>query len=204
MLIFKQRRTTHTRASSHPCPSDQTRETSSDQAKRCISDNGWALRGRLSNPDETVETLAGQGSRASKGSRNTLDEGPKRASDPSEDAVPGERGRLSNPVQRRLSRAEIEQLIDHYRGGVSIDGLARLYEVHRTTVIHHLDRAGVARRRVVRTMTDESVAMAAARYKPGASLAVVASEFGVHQRTLARELRRAGASIRARRGRARS
>jgi lambda repressor-like predicted transcriptional regulator len=49
-------------------------------------------------------------------------------------------------------------------------------------------------------MTDESVALAAARYEQGASLAVVANEFGVHQRTLASELRRAGASIRPRRG----
>ena len=103
-------------------------------------------------------------------------------------------------MQRRLTGAEIAQLLDHYRGGVSIDGLARLYEVHRTTVIHHLDRAGIARRRVVRKMTDESVAVAAARYEQGASLAVVAREFGVHQRTLARELRRAGTLIRRRRG----
>ena len=103
-------------------------------------------------------------------------------------------------MQRRLSQAEIEQLSQLYREGAAIDGLARRYEVHRTTIIHHLDRTGVARRRVARKMTDESVALAAARYAQGASLAVVASEFGVHPRTLARELRRAGASIRPRRG----
>ena len=103
-------------------------------------------------------------------------------------------------MQRRLSRAEIEQLIHGYRRGDSIDGLARRYELHRSTVIHHLDQAGITRRRVVRKMNDESVALAAARYEQGASLAVVASGFGVHQRTLARELRRAGSSIRLRRG----
>jgi transposase-like protein len=103
-------------------------------------------------------------------------------------------------VQRRLSRPEIEQLIHRYRKGDSIDDLARRYGVHRTTVIHHLDQAGVTRRRVVRKMNDKSVARAAARYEQGASLAVVASEFGVHQRTLARELRRAGTEIRLRRG----
>ena len=158
------------------------------------------LWGRLSNPDENVETLAGQGSRASRGSRNTPGDGPKRASGPSVDVVPEERGRLSNPVQRRLTGAQIAQLIDLYQEGASIDALARRYEVHRTTVIHHLDQAGIARRRVVRKMNDELVVLAAARYEHGASLAVVASEFGVHQRTLARELRRAGASIRPRRG----
>jgi lambda repressor-like predicted transcriptional regulator len=103
-------------------------------------------------------------------------------------------------VQRRLSRAEIEYLIQLRRDGVSIDALARTYRVHRTTVIHHLDQADIARRRVVRKMTDESVAFAAARYEQGASLAVVAREFEVHQRTLARELRKAGAPIRLRRG----
>jgi lambda repressor-like predicted transcriptional regulator len=158
------------------------------------------LWGRLSNPDDAVETLTGQGSRASRRSRETPGEGPNRASGPSGNAVPEERGRLSNPVQRRLSRAEIEQLTHLYREGASIDALARQYEVHRTTLIHRLDRAGIARRRVVRKMTDKSVALAAARYARGASLALVASEFGVHQRTLAREFRRAGAPIRARRG----
>ena len=111
-----------------------------------------------------------------------------------------EKGRLSNPVQRRLTSAEIEQLIHLYREGASIDALARRYKIHRTTVIHHLDRAGIARRRVVRKMTDASVALAAERHAQGASLALVASEFAVHERTLARELLRAGTSIRPRRG----
>lgn len=135
-----------------------------------------------------------------RGSREAHDEGPNRAFGPRGKAVPEERGRLSNPVQRRLCRAEIEQLIHLYHEGGSIDGLARRYEVHRTTVVHHLDQAGIIRRRVVRKMTDQSVALAAARYEHGASLAAVAGEFGVHPRTLARELRQARASIRPRRG----
>ena len=60
-------------------------------------------------------------------------------------------------------------------------------------------RAGIARRRVVRKMTDESVAEAAARYERGASLAKVAGAVGVHERTITREFRRAGVSIRPRR-----
>ena len=96
--------------------------------------------------------------------------------------------------------SEIDALVGLYRDGSSIDALARRYHLHRTTVIHHLEQAGVARRRVIRKMTDESVALAAARYEQGASLAVVAAEFGVHQRTLAREFRQAGTPIRLRRG----
>ena len=59
---------------------------------------------------------------------------------------------------------------------------------------------GVARRRIVRKMTDEAVARAARRYSSGLSLDAVAAEAEVHQRTLARELRSAGAPIRTRNG----
>ena len=77
-------------------------------------------------------------------------------------------GRLSNPVQRRLSQAEIEELVGQYQDGDSIDTLAQRYKIHRTTVMHHLAQAGIARRRMVRKMTDESVAVAAAQYEAGA------------------------------------
>ena len=158
------------------------------------------LWGRLSNPDAIVETLAGQGLRASRRSRNTLGGSPNQASGPSRDAVPEETGRLSNPVQRRLPAIEIAALVGLYQDGSSIDALARRCQVQRTTVIHHLDRAHVNRRRIVRKLTDDAVARAAARYQAGASLSWVAAEFDVHSRTLARELRRAGVAIRHRRG----
>lgn len=72
--------------------------------------------------------------------------------------------------------------------------------MNRTTIITHLDRAGIERRRVVRKMTDNSVAMAATRYRDGIPLAIVAKEFDVHARTLAREFRQAGVAIRPRHG----
>jgi transposase len=114
--------------------------------------------------------------------------------------VPEERGRLSNPVQRRLPATEIDALVCLYRDGSSIDALARRYRVHRTTVIHCLDQAGIARRRVVRKMTDVAVAQAAAQYREGASIATVAAKFGVHSKTLAREFHQAGVTVRPRRG----
>lgn len=113
---------------------------------------------------------------------------------------PEQRGRLSNPVLRRLSDGEIQELTRSYSEGESIDALARRYDVHRTTVMSHLERSGVERHRLGRKMTDASVAEAVERYVDGASLAAVAPEFGVHARTLAREFRRAGVSVRARRG----
>ena len=60
--------------------------------------------------------------------------------------MPEQKGRLSIPVQRRLSEAEIDELIYCHGAGTSIAALARCFEVHRTTVIVHLERAGLARR----------------------------------------------------------
>ena len=158
------------------------------------------LWGRLSNPPEILKQLSDQGWSGPARPRcaaTGATEGPD--SDPVTGS-PEQKGRLSNPVQRRLSETETDELIFSYGEGESIDALARRYELHRTTVIHHLDRAGIARRRVVRKMTDDSVDRAAARYGGGASLATVGQEFGVHERTLAREFRRSGVSIRPRLG----
>jgi AraC-like DNA-binding protein len=156
--------------------------------------------GRLSNPPEAVDTIADQGRSKPRQPTQAAEEtmattGTRHSSGPQE-----ETGRLSNPVQHRLSRTEIEQMIDLYRQGSSIDTLSRRYEIHRTTVMHHLDQSDVARRTVARKMNDETVALAAAQYERGASLAVVASAFGVHERTLAKEFRRAGVDTRPRRG----
>ena len=158
------------------------------------------LWGRLSNPSEILEHLADQGWSGPVWPSETVT-GPVGV--PESDRAGGsleQRGRLSNPVQRRLSVADIGDLCRLYREGASIDALARQYKVNRTTVITHLDRLGIERRRVARKMTDDSVATAATRYGQGASLTIVAQEFGVHARTLAREFHRAGVAIRPRLG----
>ena len=158
------------------------------------------LAGRLSNPPEIVETLADQGFQAKALVTRSGRRGANRAVDGASAAERDQRGRLSNPVQRRLTEAEVDDLVARYVAGSAIDELARAFEVNRTTVISHLDRRDVPRRRVVRKMTDATVAQAARRYDQGLSLVAVAEEFGVHARTLARELRRAGAEIRPRQG----
>lgn len=144
-----------------------------------VPDQGW------SSPARSPETVTGPTERPD--------------SDPAATGLE-QRGWLSNPVQRRLSDVDIDDLCHLYNEGRSIDALARQYEVNRTTIITHLDRAGIERRRVARKMSDDSVARAAKRYREGAPLAVVANEFDVYARTLAREFRRADVAIRARRG----
>jgi AraC-like DNA-binding protein len=156
--------------------------------------------GRLSNPPETLESVPEQGGWTAPPPRRTPSIGPKRPVRPPESGDLEEKGRLSNPVQRRLSANEIDELARLYREGASIDALGRRYGIHRTTIITHLDQREVPRRRVVRKMTDSLVARASERYAEGLSVAAVAAAFGVHERTLAREFRRSGTPIRARRG----
>ena len=81
-----------------------------------------------------------------------------------------------------------------------VDALAAGLGVNRTTIISHLDRRGVNRRKSVRKMTDGTVSQAAKQYTAGASLKAVASRHGVDARTIAREFIQARIPIRARRG----
>jgi AraC-like DNA-binding protein len=112
-----------------------------------------------------------------------------------------EKGRLSNPVQRRLTAETVDELVRLYLQGLSMNQLATLLSIHRTTVIHHLEGRGVSRRRIVRKLTNAEVTVAADRYAEGLSLASVAAEFDVHESTLAREFLRAGVATRSRRKR---
>jgi hypothetical protein len=103
-------------------------------------------------------------------------------------------------VQRRLTPSDANEICASYINGTSIDEIARTYGVHRTTIMTHLDRRGVPRRRIVRKLTDDLVADAAVMYRDGQSLVTVADAFNVDTRTLAREFRKAGLPIRPRRG----
>jgi AraC-like DNA-binding protein len=110
-----------------------------------------------------------------------------------------QKGRLSNPVQRRLPAGEVDKLLAQHASGLTINEVAHIFNIHRTTVMSHLDDRNMARRPAVRKMTDERVA-AAHRYGEGLSLAAVAAEFKIHARTLAREFQLGGLRVRPRRG----
>ena len=109
-------------------------------------------------------------------------------------------GRLSNPVQRRLSEVEVRTLTELYRSGLSIDVLAIRYRVHRTKVIHRLHAQEVPRRHIARRLSDDQLIKTGEFSTSGLSLAKGAANFGVHQATLTREFRAACVPIRRRRG----
>jgi transposase-like protein len=77
--------------------------------------------------------------------------------------------------------------------------LAERFTVHRTTVLTHLELAGVPRRGHTSNLTKGQVTEAAKCYAAGASLAAIGRELGVDAATVNKELRRAGVQIRPRR-----
>lgn len=113
---------------------------------------------------------------------------------------PAPSGPPTRQKQRRLAPDQIDEVVARYVDGESIDGLARAYGINRTTVISHLERNGIQRRRNPRKMTDAKAKAAADRYATGISLAVVAAEFGVCDRTLRREFESLEVEIRPRPG----
>jgi hypothetical protein len=54
--------------------------------------------------------------------------------------------RTSKQFQNRLEPAEIHLLKQAYRSGATLRDLARDFEIHRTTAMELLERAGIARR----------------------------------------------------------
>ncbi len=108
-----------------------------------ISQQPVDLWGRLSNPPEAVGKLPEQGLQALRRSGDATIDTRNRAFERSTDAAREEKGRLSNPVQRRLSETTVDALATAYRDGSSIDFLATRLGVNRTTIISHLDRRGI-------------------------------------------------------------
>ena len=184
--------------------------------------------GRLSNPPEPLETLAGQGITGASETREKASKRAKRTTGRSAPGDRGETGQLSNPsiersglrspvqpsattarpglhrTQTRLRPVEVDDLVAAYRAGDSVKQLADRYGVHRTTVIAQLGRQEVQLRPTFTSWDHDALTAAVAYYASGASLATVANRFGVDPSTVANRFRRAGITIRPRRGWARA
>lgn len=102
--------------------------------------------------------------------------------------------------QNRLDDEAMSQLVEGYRCGASVNTLAKLHEIHRTTVLAILDRQGVARRQNSAKLDPTAVQLATDLYSAGASLKQVAERFDVNSSTIANTLKRNGVTLRPRRG----
>jgi DNA-directed RNA polymerase specialized sigma24 family protein len=100
-----------------------------------------------------------------------------------------------------LEPNKVAQLVRGYVEGLRVDELASQFQVNKSTVIGHLDRAGVARR--WRKLQPADVQEAKHLYASGLSLANVAGRFGVHASTVHSALRKATVQMRDIQGRER-
>ena len=171
-----------------------------DLGKRCDFQNAVDLKGRLSNPLKIADTLVAHGSERIAGSPGGVDTTRIRPSGDHAEGSREEKGRLSNPPQRRLSPTDVHDLIEAYQAGASISHLAVEFGVHRTTVAGHLDCRGVPRHSEQTAWDDGILRQAAELYATGLSLADVADQFGIDAQTVANRFRRAGVAVRPRRG----
>ena len=156
--------------------------------------------GRLSNPPDGAETPVAQGSQPIVGPGEGVETAQDRPANDRSEAPREEKGRLSNPAQRRLSPATVDDIVEAYQAGASISRLAVEFDVHRTTVSGHLDRNGVPHHSEHTAWDDDILRQAAELYATGLSLADVAHRFGVDAQTVANRFRRAGVAVRPRRG----
>ena len=88
---------------------------------------------------------------------------------------------------RRLSPAEIDQIVDQYRaGGRSVYELSDMFKVHRNTVSLHLKERGVSLRR--RPMSPTEIAQAIELHSQGMSGNAIGRVLGRDPKTVRREL----------------
>lgn len=111
------------------------------------------------------------------------------------DKAPGQEAPIDVVVQRqkqnRLKPEEIDRLVAMYESGSSVNQLAELVKIHRTTVMAHLKRRGIPTRPTVRALTDEQVQEVIKLYKGGLSTAAIAIRYDVNPGTIRNELIRA-------------
>ena len=178
-----------------PSPAPQCTRSRVRKRRRWVD-----LWGRLSNPPEAIETVAAQGSQPTGGTRERSGITRNEGSDDPSVSPREEKGRLSNPTQRRLSPTDTDDLIAAYRSGTTINELAPRDRIHRSTVTATLNRHHVERHHSQTEWTSEILADAADLYASGLALAAVAARYGVDPQTVANRFRRAGIPVRPRRG----
>jgi DNA-directed RNA polymerase specialized sigma24 family protein len=107
--------------------------------------------------------------------------------------------RTPKRVFRRLEPNKVAELIRGYVDGRRVDELASEFQINKSTVSSHLERAGVARR--WKKLQSGDVQEAKRLYESGLSLAKVAGHFGVQAGTVHSALRKAAVHMRDMHGR---
>jgi len=107
---------------------------------------------------------------------------------------PNPKTRTIKQIHRRLLPAQIDELVQAYQGGATLNEIAHRFDVHRDNVARALQGRGVPRR--YRMLEGERLNQAITAYQAGNSLAAVGAEMGVSMDTIREALKKAGATIR--------
>ncbi|WP_416447015.1 hypothetical protein AB3K78_06810 [Leucobacter sp. HNU] len=117
---------------------------------------------------------------------------------PLEPSVRDDRGRLVRSIgkaQTFLTEAQVDQIIDLYKGGMSMNRIAQKYRAHRRTIAAHLTRRSVSLREQ-RSLDPSDTPEAVRLYEDGMPLLEVGRRFGVSQHAARTAIAGAGATIR--------
>jgi hypothetical protein len=97
-------------------------------------------------------------------------------------------------MQRRLRPKQVEQLAAEYQAGDSMLHLAKRWQLHRTTVAEHLQRAGISvrQRGIPVAQLDDAIGL----YREGWSCQRWAERYDCDDETVRQTLRRAGITLR--------
>ncbi len=105
----------------------------------------------------------------------------------------GEVVRRVGNLQTFLTAAEVDRLVDDYRGGAGVNELAERYGIHRTTVSGHLTRRGVERR--LPGLSVAEVAEVVRLYQGGWSMRAIGRTMGVNRKMVRGHLVEAGVNL---------
>ena len=99
---------------------------------------------------------------------------------------------------RKLSPAEIDQLVAEYQAGQCLTELGKRYGLHRQTAKAHLERRGVTIRSELPALDEGQIVRAVALYAEGLGLNPIATRLGVAPNTVKRALLARGVRLRPR------
>ena len=99
-------------------------------------------------------------------------------------------------AQKRLDPGQVARLIADYEAGEPVNDLAVAYGIHRSTVLDHLKRQGIRRRRSRLTFSD--IEKIVGLYAAGESVEAIAFELRIGATTVRRALVKARVGLRRR------
>lgn len=109
-------------------------------------------------------------------------EGPKRSSAAPVRDARGSLVRRIETAQTYLTPSKVDRLVEDYKAGMSVVGLAKKYGIHRATVSAHLSRRRTLRRRPGLDVDERAEAVRL--FRAGVSMRAISRQLGVGRKSV--------------------